>query len=71
MERGYVVNMAERNKCRTLMGPPCGTMYGGKIYPTMQYGWSRWLMNIPIPIVGDSHGSTQIEVKYRKLPIKS
>ena len=30
MERGYVVNMDERNKCRTLMGPPCGTMDGDK-----------------------------------------
>ena len=61
MERGYVVNMYERNKCITLMGPPCGMMDGGKIWSTVQYGWSGWLVNMPIHTMGDSRNGTQIE----------
>ena len=71
MEIGYVVNMDERNKCRTPMAPPCGTMDGGKIWPTMQYGWSRWLMNMPIHTRGDSHDGTQTGVNSEKWPRKS
>ena len=62
MERCYVVNMAERNKCSTLMGPPCGMMDGGKIRPSLQYRWRGWLVNMPIHTRFDSCGGTQIEV---------
>ena len=71
MKIGYVVNMAKRNKCITLMGPPSGMMDGGKIWPTMQYEWSRWLMNMPIHTKGDSLVGMQIEVNSKKWPKKS
>ena len=71
MERGYVVNMAERTKCRKLMGLPCRMMDGGEICPTVQYGWSGWLMNMPIHTKGDSHDGTQINVASRKWSKKS
>ena len=58
MERGYVVNMVERNKCIKLFAPPCGTMDGSKKCPTMQYGWIKWIMNIVIHTKGDSHDGT-------------
>ena len=70
MERGYVVTMDERNKCITPMGPPCGMMDGGKIWPSVQYGWSIGLFNMPIHTMGDSHDGTQIEVTSRKCPKK-
>ena len=70
MERGYVVNMAKRNKCRKLMPPPCRMMDGGKIRTTVQYGWSRWLVNMSIHIRGDSHGDMQIEVTLGNGPKK-
>ena len=62
MERGYVVNMDGGHKCRTLMGPPYGTMDGGQIWPTVQYGWSEGLVNMPIHTRCDLRGETQIEV---------
>ena len=62
MKRGYVVNMAERNKCRALMGPPCKMMDGSKRWSTMQYGGSRGLMNMPIHTMGDSRDHIQIKV---------
>ena len=55
MQIGYVVNMDERHKCRTLMGPPCEMMDGGKIWPTVYYGWSGLIVNMPIHTKGDSH----------------
>ena len=71
MKRGYLVNMADRNNNGTLMVPPCGTMDGDKIRPNVQYGWSGWLMNMPIHINGDSRGGTKIRVTSRKWPKKS
>ena len=46
-------------------------MDSGKRWPIMQYGWSGWLVNMPIPTMGDSHDGTQIEVNSRKLLEKS
>ena len=71
MERGHDVNMDERNKCEKLLGPPYGTMDGGKKWLTVQYGWSKWLVNMPIHTRGDSRDGTQIEVNSRKWPRKS
>ena len=47
-------------------GAPCGSMDGSKIWPTMQYGWSGGLVNMPIHTMGDSCDGTQIEVNSRK-----
>ena len=44
------------------MGPHCGTMDGYKIRPTMQYGWSGWLMNMPVHVWGDLCDGTKIKV---------
>ena len=66
MKRGYVVDMDEKNKCRTLMGPAYRMMDGGKIWPTVQYKWSGWLMNMPIHTRGDSCNDTQIGVTFEK-----
>ena len=71
MERGYVVNMVERNKCIKQWGPPCGMMDGSKKWPTMQYGWSEWIVNIVIHTKGYSQDGTQIVVNSRKWPGKS
>ena len=71
MERGYVVNMANGNKCRTMVAPPFGAMDGGKKWPTVQYGWSTWIVNMPIHIMVDSCDETQMEVTSRKWPEKS
>ena len=70
MERGYVVNMDDKIKCTTLMGPPCGTMDDGKIWPTVQYGWSGGLVDMQIHTRGDSRGKTQIEVSLGNGPKK-
>ena len=53
------------------MGLPCKMMNGSKIWPTVQYGWSRWLVNMPIHTRGDAHGGTQIETTFMKWPEKS
>ena len=71
MERDYVVNMAERNKYIKLMGHPCGMMDGHKIWPTVQYGWSGCLVNMPIHKMGDSCDGTQVEVDFKKWPKNS
>ena len=71
MEIGYVVNMDERNQCRTLMGPPCGMMDGSKKWPTVQYGWSEWIVNMVIHTNGDSHDGMQIVVTSGKWARKS
>ena len=71
MERDYLMNMVERNKCIELLGPPCGTMDGSKKWPTVQYGWSEWIVNMVIHTKGDSHDGTQIVVTYGKWPRKS
>ena len=44
------------------MGPPCGTVDGCKIRPSLQYGYSVWPMNMPIQTRVDLCGGTQIEV---------
>ena len=62
MESGYVMNMTDGNKCIKLMGPPCGMMNGGQIWSTVQYGWSEWLMNMPMHTKWGLRGGTQIEV---------
>ena len=43
---------------------------GIKIRPSLQYGWSRWLVNMPIHTSFDLHGVTQIEVTLRNGPKK-
>ena len=54
--------MVDRNNNGTLLGPHCEMMYAGKISPSLQYGWSGWLVNMPIRTRFDSHGGTQIEL---------
>ena len=71
MERGHDVNMDERNKCKKIPGPPCGTMDGGNIWLIMQYGWIGWIVNMPIHTMGVSCDGTQIEVNFEKWPRKS
>ena len=71
MERGYVVNMVERNKCIKLLGPPCRTMDCSKKWPTVWYGWSEWIMNMVIHTKGYSQDGMQIMVTSRKWPGKS
>ena len=66
MEIDYVVNMDDRNKCRTLMGSPCEVMDGSKMRPNLQYGWSEWLMNMSIHTKGGSRDGTQIIVTFGK-----
>ena len=53
-----MVNMANMNNSGTLVGTPCGTVDGGKIRPSLQYGWSGWLANMPIHKMIDSRGGT-------------
>ena len=57
-----VRSMADINNRGTLMGPPCETMDGDKISPTMQYGWSGKLVSMPICTRDDSRGGMQIKV---------
>ena len=59
---GDVENMVNMNNNGTLVQRPYGTMDGGKIRPCLQYGWSEWLMNMPIRTRCDLHGGTKIEV---------
>ena len=56
------MNMVNMNNSGTLVGPPCRMMDGGKIRTSLKYGWSRWLVNMPIHTRFDLHGGTQIEV---------
>ena len=65
---GDVVNMVNMNNSGTLVGPPSGMMDGGKIRPSLQYGWSGLLMNMPIHTRCDLHGGTQIEVTLANSP---
>ena len=60
--------MVNKNNIGTLVGPPCRMMDGGKIRPSLQYGWSGWIMNMPIHTRCDSLGSMQIEVTLRNAP---
>ena len=71
MERDYLMNMVERNKCIELLVSPCGMMDGSKKWPTVQYGWSEWIVNMVIHTNGDSHDGTQIVVTSGKWPRKS
>ena len=50
------------------MDPPCGTMDRSQRWLAMQYGWSGWLVNIPIHIEGDSCDGVQIEVTSKQWP---
>ena len=52
------MNMVNVNKNGTLVGPPCGMVDGGKIRPSLKYGWSGWLMNMPIRTSFDLCGGT-------------
>ena len=60
------MNMDYGCKCRTLMVPPCGMMNGGQKWLVVRYGWSRWLVNMPIQTKGDSCGGMQIGVNSQK-----
>ena len=53
------------------MGPPCRMKDGTKMSPTVQYGWSRWLMNMLVRVWGDLHDKTKIKVTFRKWPKNS
>ena len=60
-----VVNMVKMNNSGTLVGSPYETVDGGKIRPSLQYGWSGWLVNIPIHTLFDLCDGMQIEVTPR------
>ena len=55
------MNMVNMNNSGTLVGPPCEMVGGGKVRPCLQYGWSRWLVNMPIHTRFDFHGGIQIK----------
>ena len=55
---GDVVNMDNMNNNGSLLGPPCGMVDGSKIRPSLQYGWSGLLVNMPIYTRLDLRGGT-------------
>ena len=60
----------KKDKSGALVGPPCGTVNGGEITESLQYGWSRGLVNMPIQKGFDFHGSMQIKASPRNGPKK-
>ena len=56
------MKMNNMNSSGTLIVTLCGMVDGDKIRPSLQYGWSGWLVNIPIHTRFDLRRGTQIEV---------
>ena len=40
--------IGRKNNSGTLLGNPCGMVNGGKITQSLQYGWSKGIMNMLI-----------------------
>ena len=64
---GDVVNMVNMNNNGKMVEPPCKMINGGKIRPSLQYGWSEWIVNMPIHTRCGLHGGTKIEVTPRNV----
>ena len=56
---------SRKNNSGTLVGPPCGMVNGDRIMQSLQYGWSRGLMNMPIQKGLEFSVGTEIEVTLR------
>ena len=61
----------EKNNSGTLVGSPYGMMNGGIIRESLQYGWSRGLVNMQIQEGFDFSGWMQIEVTLGNGPRKA